>query len=190
MIGYALCGSFCTLADSLAVLEKLVKEYDVLPIISENVRRFDTRFGKSADIVSRAEALCGRASICDITEAEPLGPSRPLDAMVIAPCTGNTMAKLACGITDTVVTMAAKAHMRTSRPLLIALASNDAISANLANLSRLIMRKGVYFVPMIQDDPVNKPYSLVADMGVIPTALEKARMGVQMRPVFLEKRAY
>ncbi|MBQ7160207.1 MAG: dipicolinate synthase subunit B [Clostridia bacterium] len=190
MIGYAVCGSFCTIAASLETLEKLTKEYDVLPIISENVRRFDTRFGRSADIVARCEKLCGREAVCDIVSAEPLGPARPLDAMVIAPCTGNTLAKLASGITDTVVTMAAKAHMRTARPLLIALASNDAMSANLANLSRMMMRKGVYFVPMEQDDPQSKPFSLVARTELIPEALEKARMGVQMRPVFLEKQRY
>ena len=189
MIGYALCGSFCTLSDSLGVLEELAKEHEVLPIISENVRRFDTRFGKSAEIVARCERLCGRESVGDIVAAEPLGPARPLDAMVIAPCTGNTLAKLANGVTDTAVTMAAKAHMRTSRPLLIALASNDAISANLANLARMMMRKGVYFVPMVQDDPQGKPYSLVADMRLIPEALEKARIGVQVRPLFLERRS-
>ncbi len=187
MIGYALCGSFCTLADSLAVLEELTKEYDVLPIINESVRRFDTRFGKSADLVARAERICGRESVGDVVSAEPLGPARPLEAMVIASCTGNTLAKLACGITDTTVTMAAKAHLRASRPLLIALASNDALSANLANLSRMMMRKGVYLVPMRQDDPAGKPYSLVARMELIPEALRKAAMGVQMRPVFLEK---
>ena len=190
MIGYALCGSFCTIADSLAVLEELAAERDVLPIISENVRRFDTRFGKSADIVARCERICGREAVTDIVSAEPLGPARPLESMVIAPCTGNTLAKLACGITDTTVTMAAKAHMRTSRPLLIALASNDALSANLANLSRMMMRKGVYLVPMRQDDPRGKPYSLVADLSLVPEALGKAEMGVQMRPVFLERKEY
>ena len=187
MIGYALCGSFCTIPRSLELLELLAAEHEVQPILSESVQRFDTRFGKSADIAARCERLCGRAPIRTIVEAEPLGPARPLDALIIAPCTGNTLAKLASGVTDGTVTMAAKAHLRTSRPLLIALASNDALSANLANLSRLMMRKGIYFVPLVQDDPQNKPFSLIADFGLIPEALEKARIGVQLRPVFLNK---
>lgn len=188
MIGYAICGSFCTISRSLEVLEELAKEHDILPIVSENVRRFDTRFGEGAAITAKAEKICGREAVKTIPEAEPLGPATPLDALIIAPCTGNTMAKLACGITDTAVTMAAKAHLRNSRPLLIALASNDALSANLVNISRLITRSGVYFVPMRQDDPIRKPFSLVADFSQIRGSLACALDGKQQYPIFLEKK--
>jgi len=188
-IGYAVCGSFCTHAASLQVLEQLVTLYEVIPIVSGVAYTTDTRFGKATELVKKLETLCQHSVISSITEAEPLGPAVSLDAMVIAPCTGNTMAKLAHGITDTPVTMAAKAHMRTSRPLLIALASNDALSANLSNIGTLLNRKGVYFVPMVQDDPKRKPHSLVADFVKIPTCLEYALEGKQSRPIFLESRA-
>lgn len=186
MIGYALCGSFCTLSKSLEVLTQLKeKGYDVLPIVSEITASTDTRFGKAADLLTRIQALCGHPIIRTIPEAEPLGPARPLDALVICPCTGNTLAKLANGITDTPVCMAAKAHLRSDRPLLITLASNDALSANLRNIGTLLSRKGVYFTPLVQDDPQSKPHSLVADFGLVPDALEAAMAGEQMRPVFL-----
>ena len=164
MIGYAFCGSFCTIGASLESLRRLVEEgREVCPIMSENAYFTDTRF----------------------FEAERLGPTEPLDALIIAPCTGNTLAKLAHGITDTSVTMAAKAHLRCDRPLLIALASNDAISHNLGSISRLLMRKSVYFVPLLQDDPRGKPHSLVAKMSLVPECLAAMEQGVQMRPLFL-----
>ena len=185
MIGYAFCGSFCTLSASLTALRAgLVEGWDVQPIMSETVYTTDTRFYKAADLVREVEALCGRPVIHSIVEAEPLGPKRPLDALIIAPCTGNTLAKMAHGITDTAVTMAAKAHMRTGRPLLLALASNDAMSANLQNLSALSQRKGVYFVPLAQDDPINKPYSLVSDFSRLKEAFSAMREGKQLRPLF------
>ena len=170
-LGYALCGSFCTHAKSIAVLEELVKIHTVVPIISENVARTDTRFGKAADTIALLESLCSRKPIMSIAEAEPLGPAEPLDMLVIAPCTGNTLAKLSHGITDTTVTMAAKAHLRADRPLLIALATNDALSANLENIARLRSRKHIHFVPMTQDDPLGKPHSLVADFEKIPAEI-------------------
>ena len=189
MIGYALCGSFCTLSRSVEVLTHLKeKGYDVLPIMSEIAAATDTRFGKAADFTDRIESICGRPIIRTVPEAEPLGPARPLEALVICPCTGNTLAKLANGITDTPVCMAAKAHLRSDRPLLITLASNDALSANLRNIGTLLSRKSVYFTPMVQDDPVSKPHSLVADFSLVPEALEAAMEGRQLRPVFLEKR--
>ncbi len=172
-LGYALCGSYCTHARSLAVLEELVKTYEVVPIVSENVASTDTRFGKAADTVEILTQLCGRAPIATIRDAEPLGPKEPLDLLVIAPCTGNTLAKMAHGITDTAVTMAAKAHLRSDRPLLLALATNDALSANLENIARMRSRKNVYFVPMAMDDPAGKPHSLVADFGQIPVELAR-----------------
>lgn len=189
MIGYALCGSFCTLSSSLKVLSRLREEgYDVLPIVSRVTATTDTRFGKAAELMERLQGLCGRPAVCCIPEAEPLGPACPLEALVICPCTGNTLAKLANGITDTPVCMAAKAHLRSDRPLLLALASNDALSVNLRNIGTLLSRKCVFFTPMRQDDPQGKPHSLVADFGMVPMALQAALEGRQLRPVFLEGR--
>lgn len=186
MIGYAICGSFCSFSSSLAVLERLVLGgEDIQPIISERAASTDTRFWLAGEFVSRVEEICGRQVIRTIADAEPLGPKKPLDALIISPCTGNTLAKLACGITDTAVTMAAKAHLRCDRPLLIALASNDGMSQNLSNIGRIITRKSVYFVPMRQDDPKGKPYSLVADFDRLPQALSAMREDVQLRPLFI-----
>ena len=186
MIGYAFCGSFCTFAQSFEALKQIKCKYsDVVPIMSYNAYSTDTRFGKSAEWIDMIEQLCGRKIINSIADAEPLGPKTPLEALIIAPCTGNTLAKLANGITDTPVCMAAKAHLRQDRPLIIALASNDAMSANLANLGRLLTRKGVYFVPMLQDEPIGKPHSLVSDFSLLPQALEVAKQGKQLRKLFL-----
>ena len=186
MIGYAICASYCTHAASLSALRELVAAgYDIQPIMSENAYSQDTRFGTAAELVRRVEELCGREIIHTVKEAEPLGPKRPLDALVIAPCTGNTLAKIANGITDTAVTMAAKAHLRTDKTLLISLATNDAMSQNLGNIAKLITRKSVYFVRLRQDDPEGKPHSLVSEMREIPEALEKAFQGKQMRPLFM-----
>ena len=186
MIGYAISGSFCSFSASLAALERLVLSgEEVLPIFSERAYSTDTRFWLASEFVSRVEALCGRGAIHTIADAEPLGPKRPLEALIISPCTGNSLSKLSLGITDSAVTMAAKAHLRTDRPLLIALASNDAMSQNLASVGRLLTRKSVYFLPMRQDDTVSKPYSLVADFSRVPEALTAMREGRQLRPLFL-----
>ena len=186
MIGYALCGSFCTHARSLEILARLRGDgYEILPILSEITASTDTRFGRADELVRRVEELCGRPAVRTVRDAEPLGPAIPLDALVICPCTGNTLAKLACGITDTPVCMAAKAHLRSDRPLLITLASNDALSANLKNLGTLLCRKSVYFTPLRQDDPTSKPHSLVADFDRVPDALAAALKGIQLRPLFL-----
>ena len=186
MIGYAVCGSFCTWSRSLVQLKNLVGAgYDVQPIMSEIAYSTDTRFFKASDFVRELKEITSREVIHTVKDSEPLGPSRPLDALIIAPCTGNTLAKLSHGITDTAVTMAAKAHLRADRPLLIALASNDAISQNLESLSHLVCRRSVYFVPMRQDDPENKPYSLVAEMELIPIALAAMLRGEQLRPIFV-----
>lgn len=182
MIGYAMCGSFCTHAQSLTQLEKLVEQgYDIQPIMSETVYTTDTRFGLARDLIRRVEEICNHSVIHTIVRAEPLGPQHPLDALIISPCTGNTLAKLSCGITDTAVCMAAKAHLRTDRPLVLALASNDAMSANLKNIATLLSRKSVYFVPMLQDDPAGKPHSLVADFSKVCETLSDALRGVQVR---------
>lgn len=186
MIGFAITGSFCTLKKSIKTLSELVDfGYDVVPIVSENVYSKNTRFYNAADFIEEVENISGKSVIHTIEAAEPLGPKMPLEYLIIAPCTGNTLAKIANGITDTAVTMAAKAHLRSDRPLLIALASNDAMSQNLGNVSRLLTRKSVYFTPMQQDDPSGKPHSLVADFSKIPEAFEKMKSGVQIRPLFI-----
>lgn len=188
-LGYGFCGSFCTHAVSLEVLKTLVNNghYEIVPILSETVCRTDTRFGKAADFKETVEAVCQHRAVCTIKDAEPLGPSNPLDVLVISPCTGNTLAKIASGITDTSVTMAAKAHLRSDRPLVIALASNDAMSANLKNIGTLLSRKNIYFVPLVQDDIEKKPHSLVADFSLVENAVKSALDGKQMRPLFLTK---
>ena len=186
MIGFAMCGSYCTHAGALRELEKLRNDgMTVLPIISNNVACTDTRFGKAETLKKRLFDICGREPIETIKDAEPLGPKIELDALLICPCTGNTLAKLAAGITDTSVTMAAKAHLRSDRPLIIALATNDAMSANLKNLGTLLNRKNVYFVPMLQDDPISKPHSLVADFSLVGSTLELAMKGKQYRKLFI-----
>ncbi len=186
MIGYAFTGSFCTLSKSLAELEKLVRAgYDVVPIMSENVYSTDTRFFAAEDLRKRVESLCERSIINTVKDAEPLGPKMPLESLIIAPCTGNTLAKIANGITDTAVTMAAKAHLRCDRPLLIALASNDAMSQNLGNIAKLVGRKSVYFLPLSQDDPVGKPHSLVADFQRLSEAFIAMGEDRQLRPLFV-----
>ena len=186
MIGYAFCGSFCTLKDSLVILERLAnKGYEIQPIMSDTVYNTDTRFFEKEELKRRVRTLTGRQIIHTVKDAEPLGPTSPLSALIIAPCTGNTIAKLAGGITDTAVTMAAKAHLRKDRPLLIALASNDALSQNLGNISKLLTRKAVGFVPLVQDDPSGKPHSLVAKMEMIPECFELLMRSGQKRPLFL-----
>ena len=169
----------------MQVLKKLAESYEIQPIMSFNAYSTDTRFGRASDFVKRITEICSREPIITIADAEPLGPKTPLDALVVCPCTGNTLAKLAQGITDTPVTMAVKAHMRQSRPLLIALATNDAMSGNLKNISSLLEKKGVYFVPMRQDDVVKKPHSLVAELEMLPECLTDALNGKQKRPLFL-----
>ena len=184
-LGFALCGSFCTHKASLEVMKKLSQKYDIVPIVSFNAANTDTRFGSAAMLCEKITAISGREPIRTIAEAEKLGPSEPLDLMIICPCTGNTAAKLSLGITDTPVTMAAKAHLRRSKKILVALATNDALSGNIENIGRLMQRKNIFFVPMFQDDVLMKPYSLVADFNLCEKSLEDMENGVQSRPVFL-----
>lgn len=186
MIGYAFCGSFCTHRKSVEQLKELVsKGYDVLPIMSETVYSTDTKFGTSAELIETVEALTGHKTIHTIVDAEPLGPKIALDALIICPCTGNTLAKIASGISDTAVTMAAKAHLRDNRPTVVSLCSNDALSANLQNISILIERKHIYFVPMKQDDPDKKPHSLVSDFSYLYDTLDYALKSKQIQPLFI-----
>lgn len=185
MIGWAFCGSFCTMSKGISCLEKLCKKNDVVPIFSYSVQNTVTRFGTPEQFRKQVEKACKNEVLTSIETCEPIGPKNFLSALIIAPCTGNTLAKIASGITDTPVTMAAKAHLRNEKPLIIALATNDAMSANFKNLASLIERKNVYFVPLSQDDPINKPSSLVADFTRIEETLEYAMRGVQIRPLFL-----
>lgn len=186
MIGYAFTGSFCTHHHSVKVLERLCElGEDIAPIMSETVYSTDTRFGKAKDLIEKVEALCKRKIVHTVRDAEPFGPANPLEMLIIAPCTGNTLAKLALGITDTAVCMSAKAHLRQNRNLLIALASNDAMSANLRNIGTLLNRKNVFFVPMRQDDVDNKPHSLVADFSLFEESYRDARISKQTRPIFI-----
>ena len=185
-MGYAFCGSFCTHGRTLKELQGLIRDgYEIQPIFSETVWSTDTRFGSAADLRQRVEELCGRQIIHTVVDAEPLGPKHPLEALILCPCTGNTLAKIANGVTDTAVCMAAKAHLRRDFPLIISLASNDALSANLKNIATLLSRKCVYFVPMEQDDPEKKPHSLVADFSLLKPTLLAALEGRQFRRLFL-----
>ena len=188
-IGYCFTGSFCTFARSLLALRALVCDgHEIVPIMSETAYYTDTRFQKAEEFSARVEALCGKSVIHTVVDAEPLGPKTPLDLLIVAPCTGNTLAKAANGITDTAATMAIKAHLRSDRPTLIALASNDAMSQNLSNIGVMMSRKSVYFVPMLEDDPEKKPHSLVAEFELIPMAVEAITRGEQLRPIFLSSK--
>ena len=183
-IGLAMCGSFCTFARVLDAFSALDREqYDLVPIQSQAAYSTDTRFGAAADFRARLEALCGRPIIHTIEEAEPIGPKKLLDVLVIAPCTGNTLGKLACGITDTSVTMAVKAHLRNRRPVVLALSTNDGLAASSRNIGTLLNTKNIYFVPYSQDDPAGKPTSLVANMDKILQTTTAALKGVQLQPI-------
>ena len=184
MIGFAFCGSFCTVSAALRELEDLAREKEIQGIVSEAIYQTNTRFSPAAKTLDEIRKITGRGLIHTIVEAEPLGPKQCLEALIICPCTGNTLAKIANGITDSTVSMAAKAHLRSDRPLVIALASNDALSANLKNIAELLNRKNVYFVPMKQDDPISKPHSLVADFSQLQSTLEAALRGEQRQPIF------
>ena len=185
-MGFALCGSFCTLSKAVETLRDLAERgYALWPILSEITVCTDTRFGRAADFRTEIEEICGRSCITTVAQAEPIGPKKLLDALVICPCTGNTLGKLAHGVTDGPVTMAAKAHLRNSRPLIIAPSTNDGLSASAPNIGTLLGRKGVYFVPFGQDDPAGKPCSLVADFRKTADALEAALRGVQLQPLLV-----
>ncbi len=182
-VGFCLCGSFCTLSYCLEQMEQLSKTYSILPIVSEITASQDTRFGKAEEILKRIEEITESRIIRSIAEAEPIGPKNLTDIMLIAPCTGNTMAKLATGIVDTSVTMAAKSHLRNSRPLVIAPATNDALGGAAKNIGTLLNYKNYYFVPFKEDDPIKKPKSMVADFSRIPEAIECALKGEQLQPI-------
>ncbi|MGM9542415.1 MAG: dipicolinate synthase subunit B [Candidatus Limivicinus sp.] len=185
-LGLALCGSYCTYEKLFQAAEKLAETYDLIPIMSENAAETDTRFGTATEHIKRLMLLSGHKVVTTIAEAEPLGPKTPLDALLIAPCTGNTLAKLAHGITDTAVTMAAKAHLRNGRPVIIALSTNDGLSGSAENIARLLNRKHFYFVPFRQDDPATKPRSLQADFSLLEETVRAALQGRQLQPILKE----
>ena len=185
-LGYAFCGSFCTIKQSFEALKELVKSgITVKPIMSQIVYTTDTRFGKAEELIKNVEELCGQKIIHDITAAEPIGPKNLLDIIVVSPCTGNTLAKTALGITDTSVTMSVKAHLRNDKPVVLALATNDALGASAKNIGLLHNTKNIYFVPYKQDDPFSKNNSLVCDFTLIPKTVEAALQGRQLQPVIL-----
>ena len=185
-VGFAVSGSFCTHEQVLKALEKLAAVYEtVIPIASEASAFTDTRFGTSEDLLERLEDLTGQEVLCDIPSVEPIGPKKLLDVLVIAPATGNTIAKLANGIADTTVTMAAKSHLRNGRPVVVAVSSNDGLSAGARNIGELLVRKNYYFVPFGQDNAAAKPCSLVADFGKIPETVDAALRGEQLQPLLL-----
>ncbi len=183
-VGFAMTGSYCTFSSVIPQIENLVKAGAVVhPIMSENASKTDTRFGKAEDFKNRIEEITGKAVISTIFAAEPIGPKNILDIMIIAPCTGNTISKLANGITDTAVTMAAKANLRNENPLVIAVSTNDGLGASAKNIGLLLNFKNVYFVPFTQDDPEKKHNSVVARMELILPTLELAAEGKQIQPV-------
>ncbi|MCI8869545.1 MAG: dipicolinate synthase subunit B [Lawsonibacter sp.] len=185
-IGFAVCGSFCTHAKALEALEAIRARYaHIIPIVSETVAENDTRFGNAHDLMREMARICDHRVISTLKEAEPIGPQGLLDLLIIAPCTGNTLGKLAGGIADTAVTLAAKAHLRNGRPILLAPSTNDGLGASARNLGALMARKYIYLVPFRQDDPAGKPASLVADFGLVAPAAQAALEGRQLQPVLL-----
>ena len=185
-IGFAICGSFCTFSKVMGEVERLTRMgYDVYPIMSEIASSTDTRFGKAEDFRKYLKEVTKKEIITTVKAAEPIGPKGFLDALIVAPCTGNTIAKIANGVTDSCVSMAAKANLRNEKPLIIGVSTNDGLGANAGNIGVLLARKNVYFVPFGQDDSIGKPTSLVADMTQIPDTLSMALEGKQKQPLLV-----
>ena len=184
-IGFAMCGSFCTFSKVFEAMEQVASVHTVIPIFSQNVCKLDSRFGTAAEHWERATDICQREPLNCIEQVEPIGPKKLLDALVIAPCTGNTLAKLAHSIADGPVTMAAKSHLRNSRPVVVAVSTNDALAGAAENIGRLLGKRNYYFVPFGQDDPYKKPTSMVADFSKVLMTLEAALEGRQVQPVLL-----
>ena len=182
-VGFAMCGSFCTFSKAIEQMKKLAEDYRIVPIMSKNAYTTDTRFGKAQDFIDKVEEITKEKIIHSIEGAEPLGPKKICDLLLIAPCTGNTLAKLSLGITDSPVTMAAKSHLRIKRPVLLNIATNDGVGASAQNIGKLLNTKNIYFVPMRQDDYEKKPNSLVSRFDLIPDAVELALEGKQLQPV-------
>ena len=185
-VGWALTGSFCTLEDAIAQMEIIAAAgTEILPIMSPYCFSESTRFGTAEDFNSRVEAVCNKEILTTVAEVEPIGPQGLLDILIVAPCTSNTLAKIAHGITDNSVTMALKSHLRGGKPAVLAFATNDALGGAAQNIGTLLARKNIYFVPFRQDDPRNKPRSCIADFTLIPTALAAALAGEQVQPLLV-----
>ena len=184
-VGFAMCGSFCTYSKVFPIMELLSRDYSVTPIFSEAAYTVDSRFGTAKEHIEEAAEICGAEPLHTIAQVEPIGPKKLFDILVIAPCTGNTLAKLAHSIADGPVTMAVKSHLRNGRPVLVAVATNDALGGAAENIGKLLARKHYYFVPFGQDDACGKPTSMVADFTKIPQALEAALEGRQIQPILL-----
>ena len=182
-LGFALTGSFCTIRRALELIEELQKEYRIVPIVSETVARTDTRFIPARETLETLEKLCGMPPLCSIPACEPIGPQKMLDLLAVCPCTGNTLSKIARGVTDTSVTMAVKAHRRNRRPVILGLSTNDALSGSAPALGELLSRDGFYFVPFGQDDPAGKPASLLCRFDLLADTLRAARSGRQLQPL-------
>ena len=183
-VGFAMCGSFCTFAECFRALERLLElGCEVVPIMSFNAYDTDTRFGNAEDHRKRLAELCGRDIIHTIAGAEPIGPKNMTDVMLVVNCTGNTLAKLAASITDTPVTMAVKSHLRGSKPVVLNIATNDALAGSAKNIFSLMNYKNYYFVPVSQDDFIKKPFSLMGDFAKIPESLVAALGHTQLQPV-------
>lgn len=185
-IGFAMCGSFCTFKKALIAMQALVDEgSEVIPIMSEMSYNTNTRFGEAEYFQNEVKKICGKDIIKNVKEAEPIGPRALLDLLIVLPCTGNSLAKIANGITDTSVTMAVKAHLRNQRPVLIAVSTNDGLGAAAKNIGNLLNYKNIYFVPLAQDDFVQKPTSLIADFEKIIPAAKDALDGKQLQPILI-----
>lgn len=184
-VGFAMTGSFCTYSEVFPIMELLARDYQVIPILSPAAASIDSRFGTARDHILQASEICSSAPLTTIPQVEPIGPRKLLDALIVAPCTGNTLSKLSHGIADTAVTMAVKSHLRNGRPVILAISTNDGLAAAAENLGRLLARKHYYFVPFRQDNPKNKPSSLIADFAKIPETLDAALEGRQVQPILL-----
>ncbi len=184
-IGFALCGSFCTYEKIFPIMEELAKKHRVIPIFSFASQSVDSRFGNAATHIARAEEICGQKALKSIPDVEPIGPQKMLDVLLLAPCTGNTLAKLAHSIADTPVTMAAKSHLRNGKPVVLGVSTNDGLAGAAENIGKLLGKKHYYFIPFGQDDPRNKPTSLVADFSFTEEAILAAMEGRQLQPLLL-----
>ena len=184
-IGIALSGSFCTFHKLVDAISGLSADYRLIPIFSDAAFHTDSRFGEAAFFRKELETICGNPILHTLNDVEPIGPKKLLDLLVIAPCTGNTLGKLANGIADSTVSFACKAHLRGGGPVLLAISTNDGLSGSAENIGRLLNRKNYYFVPFRQDDPIKKPYSLVADFSRLPQAVSEALSGRQMQPILV-----
>ncbi len=185
-IGFAMCGSFCTFSRVIPNISQLIDSgYRVIPILSPSAYHTDTRFGTAKSFRDQIEEICNHKIVATLHDAEPIGPRKLLDILVIAPCTGNTIGKLANGISDTSVTLAAKAHLRNKRPIVVAVSTNDALAGSAHNIGKLLNTQNYYFVPMGQDDPINKPTSIVADFSKISETIQAALNKTQIQPILL-----